>query len=89
MSLDIMFIILLDTKNHNIKSSVRSLVYLTLCDFPHSISSANLYDSTGDNNLSLSLYPVEATDLITSILSSNSRSFTAVNYLFLSDSHSD
>lgn len=74
---------------HKIKSSVRRLVYLTLYNFIHSISSANRRDSTGDNNLSLSLYPVEATDLITSLLTNISCCFADVNYPFLSVSHSD
>lgn len=74
---------------HKIKSPVRRLVYLTLYNFLHSISSANPCDSTGDNNLSLSLYPVEPTDLITSLLTNRSLSFIDVNYPFLSDSRSD
>lgn len=59
MSVDIMLIILWDTKNSKIKSSVRSLFYLRLYDFLHTISSANLHNSIGDNNLSFSLYAVE------------------------------
>lgn len=74
---------------HKIKSSVRRLVYLTLYNFIHSISSANPCDSTGDNNLSLFLYPAETTDLITSLLTNISCCFTDVNYPFLSGSHSD
>lgn len=84
VSLDMKFIILLDSKKHKIKSSVRRLVYLTLYDFLHSTSSANPPDSTGDNNLSLSLCSVEATDLITSLLTNSSPSFIDVNYPFLS-----
>lgn len=62
-----MLIILQDTKNHKIKSSVRSLFYLTLYDFFRTISSANLHNSIGDNNLSLSLYIVETLSPLSSV----------------------
>lgn len=69
VSLNTKFIILLCSKNHTFNESVRRLVYLTLHDFFfHFLSSANRCDSTGDNNLSLPLSSVKATDFITSAL---------------------